>query len=198
VIQYRLCKLAARTTALRGGLRATLRGAPVVLALTSGLAVATASAQTPTQRDTAPTLGPIAAGTRVRLWERVASDMSVPVVGRVERIARDSITLAPDAVAAPVELAWPAVSRIEVSAGPMTGSRSLGALRGGIIGALGGAVAGAILGNMANRNAPKFAIVGFAVGGGGGAAIGAYTPGERWQPATASVPPSSATTGSAR
>ncbi len=136
------------------------------------------------QSDTTPALGPVAVGTRVRLWERVASDVSVPVVGRVERIGRDSITLAPEAVATPVELAWPSVSRIDVSAGPQTGSRSAGALKGGIIGALGGAVAGVILGNMANRNAPKFAVVGFVLGGGAGAGIGAYTPGERWQPAT--------------
>jgi hypothetical protein len=125
--------------------------------------------------------------------------VSVPVIGRVERIGHDSITLAPEAVPNPVEVAWPAVSRIEVSAGPRTGSRSLGALKGGIIGALGGAVAGAILGNVANRNAPTFAIAGFVLGGGAGAGIGAYAPGERWQPALmGSVPPSRATTGSAR
>lgn len=141
------------------------------------------------QGDTTPALGPVVVGTRVRLWERVAGDISVPVIGRVERIARDSITLAPEAVAAPVELAWPSVSRVEVSAGPQTGSRSAGALKGGIIGALGGAVAGAILGNMANRNAPKFAIAGLVLGGGAGAAIGAYTPGERWQPATTTAAP---------
>jgi hypothetical protein len=37
---------------------------------------------------------------------------------------------------------------------------------------------------MANRNAPKFAIAGFVLGGGAGAGIGAYKPGEQWQPAT--------------
>jgi hypothetical protein len=149
--------------------------------MTAGCAVA--------QSDTTPAVGPVAAGTRVRLWERVASDVSVPVIGRVERVARDSITLIPEAVAAPVELAWPSVSRTEVSAGPQTGSRAAGALTGGIIGALGGAVAGAILGNMANRNAPKFAIAGLVIGGGGGAGIGAYSPGERWQPAAAAAAP---------
>jgi hypothetical protein len=159
------------------------RATHLVVAIACGLAMAPGSAAA--QSDTTPALGPVAVGTRVRLWERVASDVSVPVIGRVERIARDSITLAPEAVATPVELAWPSVSRIEVSAGPLTGSRSAGALRGGIIGALGGAVAGVILGNMANRNAPDFAVAGFVLGGGAGAGIGAYARGERWQPVTA-------------
>ena len=163
------------------------RATHLVVAIASGLVMTASSAAA--QSDTTPALGPVAVGTRVRLWERVASDVSVPVIGRVERIARDSIMLAPEAVATPVEVAWPAVSRIEVSAGPRTGSRSLGALKGGIIGALGGAVAGAILGNMANRNAPTFAIAGFVLGGGAGAGIGAYAPGERWQPVTATAAP---------
>jgi hypothetical protein len=162
------------------------RAAHFAIAIAGSLAIATGTATA--QSDTTPALGPVAVGTRVRLWERVASDVSVPVIGRVERIGHDSITLAPEAVASPVELAWPAVSRIELSAGPGTGSRSFGALKGGIIGALGGAVAGAILGNMSNRDAPKFAIAGFVVGGGGGAAIGAYAAGERWQQAAAPPP----------
>ena len=157
------------------------RATHLVVAIATGLAMSAGRAAA--QSDTTPALGPVVVGTRVRLWERVASDVSVPVIGRVERIARDSITLAPEAVTTPVELAWPSVSRIEVSVGPQTGSRSAGALKGGIIGALGGAVAGAILGNMASRNAPKFAVAGFVLGGGAGAGIGAYMPGERWQPA---------------
>jgi hypothetical protein len=165
--------------------RAAHLAAHLVVAIASGLAMTAGSAAA--QSDTTPALGPVAAGTRVRLWERVASDVSVPVIGRVTRIGRDSITLAPESLAIPVELAWPSVARIEVSAGPQTGSRSAGALRGGIIGALGGAVAGVILGNMANGNAPKFAVAGFVLGGGAGAGIGAYTPGERWQPATSTT-----------
>ncbi len=189
MIQYRRCtsdaqSVATRSVAIRSsagrGLRR--RATHLVVAIASGLAMAAGSAAA--QSDTTPALGPVVVGTRVRLWERVASNVSVPMVGRVERIARDSITLVPEAVTTPVELAWPSVSRIEVSVGPQTGSRSAGALTGGIIGALGGAVAGAILGNMANRNAPKFAIAGFLLGGGAGAGIGAYMPGERWQPAT--------------
>jgi|SRR5579863_4570863 hypothetical protein len=177
-MQYRHCTSDAPSVARRV--------AHLVVAIASGLAMVAGNAAA--QSDTTPVLGPVAVGTRVRLWERVASDVSVPVIGRVGRIARDSITLAAEAVATPVELAWPSVSRIEVSAGPQTGSRSAGALRGGIIGALGGAVAGVILGNMANRNAPKFAIAGFVIAGGAGAGIGAYAPGERWQPATTTTP----------
>jgi hypothetical protein len=183
VIEYRRCT----SDAHRMARRVTHLVTHLVVAIASGLAMTAGSLAA--QSDTAPSLGPVAVGTRVRLWERVASDVSVPVIGRVERIARDSITLAPEAVARPVELAWPSVSRIEVSAGPRTGSRSAGALTGGIIGALGGAVAGVILGNMTNRNAPKFAVAGFVVGGGAGAAIGAYVPGERWQPATTTAVP---------
>ncbi len=189
MIQYRRCTSDARSVATHrvatrslAGRRLPRRATHLVVAIASGLIVAAGSAAA--QSDTTPALGPVVVGTRVRVWERVASDVSVPVIGRVERIARDSITLAPAAVATPVGLAWPSVSRIEVSVGPQTGSRSAGALKGGIIGALGGAVAGAILGNMANRNAPKFAIAGLLLGGGAGAGIGAYMPGERWQAVT--------------
>ena len=38
------------------------------------------------------------------------------------------------------------------------------------------------------HNAPAFGVVGFVIGGAGGAAIGAYTPGERWQPVTPPPP----------
>jgi hypothetical protein len=151
-----------------------------VIAGSLAAAAGTAAAQS----DTTHPAGPVAVGARVRIWERVASDISVPVTGRVERLAPDSITLAAESVASPVELAWPAVTRIEISAGPQTGSRAAGALKGGIIGALGGAVVGVIVGNMAHRNAAELAVAGFFVGGDGGAAVGAYTPGERWQPVT--------------
>jgi hypothetical protein len=159
------------------------------IVIAGSLAIAAGNAAA--QRDTTRAVGPVAVGARVRLWERVASDVSIPVTGRVERLAHDSITLAAESVATPVTLAWPAVTRIEMSAGPQTGSRAGGALKGGIIGALGGAVLGVIAGNIANRNAPAFGVVGFVIGGAGGAAIGAYTPGERWQPVTP-PPPNSA------
>jgi hypothetical protein len=167
-------------------MRRTVRLAALI-ASSLTVAASTAAAQT----DTTHAAGPVAVGARVRVWERVASDVSVPVTGRVARIAPDGITIAAESVPSPVELAWPAVTRIEISAGPQTGSRAAGALKGGIIGALGGAVLGAIIGNVANRNAPEFAVAGFFVGGAGGAAVGAYTPGERWQPVT-NTPPSPA------
>jgi hypothetical protein len=161
---------------------------PSRLAIVVAGSLAIAAGNAAAQSDTTHALGPVAVGARVRLWERVASGVSIPVTGRVERIAPDSITLAAESVAAPVTLAWPAVTRVEMSAGPQTGSRGAGALKGGIIGALGGAVLGVIAGNIANRNAPAFGVVGFAIGGAGGAAIGAYTPGERWQPVTPPPP----------
>jgi len=62
------------------------RATHLVVAIASGLVMTASSAAA--QSDTTPALGPVAVGTRVRLWERVASDVSVPVIGRVERIAR--------------------------------------------------------------------------------------------------------------
>jgi hypothetical protein len=164
-------------------MRRTIRFAAVIA---SSLTVAASTATA--QSDTTHAAGVVALGARVRIWERVASDISVPVTGRVERLAPDSITLAAESVASPIELAWPAVTRIEISAGPQTGSRAAGALKGGIIGALGGAVLGVIVGNMAHRNAPEAGVAGFFVAGAGGAAIGAYAPGERWQPVTNTQP----------
>lgn len=151
--------------------------------LTAGTAAA--------QRDTTHTARQVAIGDRVRLWERVASDVSVPVTGHIDRLAPDTITLAAESVRQPLEVPWPAVTRMEISAGPRTGSRAMGALTGGVIGALGGAVLGAIAGNMAHRNAPEIAVIGFVVGGAGGAAVGAYSPGERWDPVTP-IPPAAA------
>jgi hypothetical protein len=163
------------------------RAIHVVIMIVGGLTLAagTVAAQT----DTTPPAGPVIVGTRVRVWQRVASDVSMPVVGRVAHITSDSIALYAEGLTTPVALAWPSVARVEVSAGPRTESRTTGAARGGIIGALGGAVLGVVLGNMANRNAPKFGVVGVVVGGGIGAGIGAYTPGERWQPATSPTRP---------
>lgn len=142
------------------------------------------------QSDSATLRGPVVAGTRVRVWQRVASSVSVPIVGRVAQTTPDSIALHTEGVITPVALAWPAVERIEVSAGPLTGSRARGALIGGIIGAVGGAVFGAVLGNIANHNAARYAAVGFVGGGGIGAGVGAYIPGEQWQPATMPSRPS--------
>ena len=133
MIQFRPGRSDTRTVMLRLAAVRTVRHRATCLAvasaigfafvfavsIASGLALTFRSAAA--QSDTTPALGPVvlgpvvlgpvAVGTRVRLWERVARDVSVPVVGRVERIARDSITLAPEAVARLVELAWPAVSR---------------------------------------------------------------------------------------
>src|SRR5580693_5023569 len=124
---------------------------PSRLAIVVAGSLAIAAGNAAAQSDTTHALGPVAVGARVRLWERVANGVSIPVTGRVERIAPDSITLAAESVAAPV-------TRVEMSAGPQTGSRGAGALKGGIIGALGGAVLGVIAGNIANRNAPAFGV----------------------------------------
>ena len=143
------------------------------------------------QTDSTPLRGSVVAGTRVRVWQHVASSVSMPVVGRVAGMTSDSISVYADGLTTPIGLAWPSVERIEVSTGPRTGSRARGALTGGIIGALGGAVLGTVLGNVANRNAAKYAVVGLVAGGGIGAGIGAYIPGEQWQPATLPSRPSS-------
>lgn len=131
-------------------------------------------------------------GTRARVWQRVASSLAVPVVGRVTRVGADTVALLPDGVSTPVSLSRQAITRVEVSAGPGTGSATNSAIRGAIVGALGGAVLGTIAGNLAKRNAAKLAIAGFGVGGGLGAGVGAALPGEAWRNAplpTTPTPP---------
>jgi hypothetical protein len=130
---------------------------------------------------------PIAVGTRVRLWEHVAPDLSVPVSGTLVRLTPDTVAVRPDGLATPVAVPRPIIARVERSGGPGTGSVATAAAKGAIVGAIGGAVLGAILGDLTKRNAAKIAIVGFGVGGGIGAGLGAARPGEAWQ--RAALPP---------
>jgi hypothetical protein len=167
-----------RTSATMGHIRGTVR-----VVMTTGVALALSSIVVPAQQvaSTSPVM--VTTGSRVRMWQQVGASLSVPVVGRVTQLGADSVAVQPDGVDHPVGIARSTVQRIESSAGQGSGSRAHGALTGAIIGALGGAVLGVIAGNIGNRNAPKFAVAGFGVGGAAGAGIGASVPTEGWLPA---------------
>jgi hypothetical protein len=125
----------------------------------------------------------VALGARVRLWERAAADLSLPVVGSVTRITKDSVGIEPDGGASAAAFSRLAVTHIEFSAGPRTGSRGSAAWKAAIIGGLGGGVLGVIVGNLTRRNAARYGLYAAGVGAAGGAAVGASWPGEAWTPA---------------
>jgi len=130
-------------------------------------------------------------GTRVRLWEQAARDLSIPVVGSLARITSDSIDIRPDGSGVPLAVPRPAVTRVESSLGPHSASRTSGAWMGAAIGGLGGGILGIIAGNITRRNAAAFGIFAGIGGAGAGAAAGASWPGEAWRRAT--LPQASAT-----
>jgi hypothetical protein len=122
-------------------------------------------------------------GTRVRVWERAARDLSIPLTGSLTRITADTIAIRPDGLATPVAVARPAVTHLELSTGPHSGSRSSAAGVGAAIGGLGGGILGIIIGNLSRNNAARLGIYGAIAGAGAGAGIGASLPGEGWRPA---------------
>jgi hypothetical protein len=164
--------------AVRGSIAAAL----VALALVALALADAAAAQSLVRPDT--TALPVAVGARVRLWDRVASDLSVPVTGTLARLTPDTVAVRPDGLAAPVAFPRPAITRVERSGGAGTGPAAAAAWKGAIAGAIGGAVLGVIFGDLTKRNAAKIAVAGFVVGGGLGAGFGAARPGEAWQRAT--------------
>jgi hypothetical protein len=127
---------------------------------------------------------PVAVGTRIRLWELAAHDLSIPVVGRLARVTTDSIDIRPDGDPSPVAVPRPLITRVESSAGPHAGSRSTTALMGAAIGALGGGILGIIAGNLSRSNAARLGIYSGLAGAGVGAAAGAAVPGDAWKRAT--------------
>lgn len=164
-----------------------MRCAAIATVRTLSLGVSVGSGVTTALEAQAPdtTQPPIVlVGTRVRLWERAARDLSLPVVGSLARVTPDSIDIRPDGSGAPVALPRPAVTRVESSLGPHSGSRSTGAWMGAVIGGLGGGILGIIAGNLTRRNAAKLGIFAGIGGAGVGAAIGASWPSEAWRRAT--------------
>jgi hypothetical protein len=132
--------------------------------------------------------GVVVVGSRVRVWELAARDLSVPVVGRLARITADSVDIRPEGNDLAVGIARPAVTRVETSQGPHTRPRTTSALMGAVIGALGGGVLGVIAGNMSRGNAARLGVYSGIAGAGIGAAAGALNPGEAWRRATLPSP----------
>ncbi len=127
---------------------------------------------------------PVAVGTRIRLWELAAHDLSIPVVGRLARVTTDSVDIRPDGDPSPLAISRPLITRVESSTGPHARSRSTTALMGAAIGALGGGILGIIAGNLSRSNAARLGIYSGLAGAGVGAAAGAALPGDAWKRAT--------------
>lgn len=131
------------------------------------------------------TQGPlVAVGTRLRVWQLAAHDLSIPVVGRLARVTADSVDIRPDGDHLALAVSRPLITRVESSVGPHSGSRSRTALMGAAIGALGGGILGIIAGNLSRSNAARLGIYSGLAGAGIGAAAGAAAPGDTWQRAT--------------
>jgi hypothetical protein len=126
----------------------------------------------------------VAIGTRIRVWELAAHDLSIPVVGRLARVTSDSVDIRPDGDESPLAVPRPRITRVESSLGPHSGSRSTTALTGAAIGALGGGILGIIAGNLSRSNAARLGIYSGIGGAGAGAVAGAAMPGEAWRGAT--------------
>ncbi len=156
---------------------------PLVVILAASVLVP-CSARAQTAVDSAPTLR---IGARARAWERVATDLAVPVTGIVSRIGTDSLVLRAGGVRRPVGVPRAAILRVEAGAGPHSGSRGAAAWRGAVVGLVSGAVLGVIGGDMARRNAPRWGLAGAGLGAGAGAVVGAMVPGEAWRPASLPV-----------
>ena len=131
----------------------------------------------------------MAVGTRVRLWEQAARDLSLPVVGTLSRITSDTIDIRANGSDSPRGVPRQLVTRVEISLGPHSGSRSASAWMGAAIGGLGAGILGIIAGNLSRSNAARLGLVGAIGGAGVGAAIGASQPGESWRRAV--LPPAS-------
>ena len=139
--------------------------------------------------DTSPS---IRIGERVKLWQRVANTLSVPLKGTVTSLLADSVGVRPNGLATPVVLSRQSITGVEISKGPRSGSRLTSTLTGILIGGLSGAALGLIGGNVANKNAAKASYLGAAVGVVVGGGLGYALPGEGWQ--HAQLPPTAPAT----
>jgi len=148
-----------------------------VCACTCVLVLASAS---PT-RLAAQSVDSVRVGARIRVWERITGDPAVITTGHVTGLAPGALSLIPDGNEHAVTIDRANLQRIDVSAGPRSGSRVAAGAAGAIIGSLTAATAGVIAGDATKRNAAKGGAVGFGLGAIIGAAIGVLHPGERWR-----------------
>jgi hypothetical protein len=129
----------------------------------------------------APLLQSLAPGMRVRILAPEVSPHKV--IGTVQRVSEDSVTLDVPGRNEPVSVLREKIARLDVSEGPR--SRGVNAAIGGVIGAgigAGGCAAGD--GGGQGKIVSTGAVAGFCalLGGGLGALIGAVIPpGERWK-----------------
>ena len=102
-------------------------------------------------------------------------------MGSVTGLPPDSVAVRPNGLKVPVTLPRQSITRVDLSRGPNSGSRTALTLTGMLIGLLGGATIGVVGGDLAKKNAAKAgavgAVVGIVIGGG----IGYALPGEAWQ-----------------
>jgi hypothetical protein len=122
-------------------------------------------------------------GERVRLWQRVANSVSSPLHGTVTGLPVDSVGIRPDGLTTPVTLPAQSITRVDLSKGPNSGSRTTSTLTGMLIGGVSGALIGIIGGDLAHKNAAKGGAVGGVVGIVIGGGVGYALPGEAWEPA---------------
>jgi hypothetical protein len=146
----------------------------------------------PAPKDTTPPPPTIEVGQRVRIWQLVANDLSVPLKGTVIHLNADTVEVKAEGLATPVTLPRPLITRVDVSGGPKSGSRTVSTLTGMLIGGLGGALLGVIAGDLARKNAAKGAVLGGVVGIVAGGGIGYMSPGEEWR--RAQLPPNAPAT----
>jgi hypothetical protein len=141
----------------------------------------------PLPKDTAPPPPIIQVGQRVRIWQLVANDLSVPLKGTVTHLGTDTVGVNEEGLKTPVNLPRQLITRVELSKGPQSGSRTVSTLTGMLIGTLSGAVLGVIAGDIAHKNAAKAGALGGVLGLVAGGGIGYASPGEAW--GRAQLPP---------
>ena len=122
-------------------------------------------------------------GTRVRVT--APNFLRVPLTGTVTSYRQDGLTVAAEATGDTVLLPLRAISRLDKFAGGSAGSSAWYRGRvGAFIGAGLGLVAGPLTAKLTDRGMGESALIGGAVGLGGGfalgAAMGAASPRERW------------------
>lgn len=120
-------------------------------------------------------------GARIRVWERITGDPAVITTGHVTGLGPATLSLIPDGNEHAVTMERTNLQRINVSAGPKSGSRVSAAATGAVIGSLTAATAGVIAGDATKHNAAKGGAVGFGLGAVVGGVIGALRPREGWQ-----------------
>jgi len=173
------------TASATGPRRGLVRAAALILAALS-LGARGLTAQTAVDGTRASPAEPsvVSVGSRVRLWEHAAADLSVPIVGQLTAVARDTVGVRPDGGTTAIGIARPSLVRIESSVGPQSASRAGGAWKGVAAGGLGGGLLGVIVGSLARRNAAKLGLYSAGIGAVIGAGAGATWPGEAWHRAS--------------